>query len=89
MTYSVQTSHAADAYFGRLDRPTQERIAARLADLSANPLDPQHSKPLRSVGGERSSRVGGYRIIFRVDSEHQIIAVDAIAPRGRAYRELR
>jgi mRNA-degrading endonuclease RelE of RelBE toxin-antitoxin system len=36
--------------------------------------------------GQRTSRVGDWRIIYRVDEARQEIMVIAFRPRGKAYR---
>jgi len=87
MTYTIRLSRRAEAYLGRLDRQTEDRILKRLAELRDDPYGP-YSKPLKNSGGQRSSRVGSIRIIFSVDTEILTIEINTIAPRGRAYRDL-
>lgn len=72
----------------RLDRTTNERIKAKLRAIAEEPLDPRLSKTLKGIEGLRSSRVGGWRIIFTVDDETKAIYVLRISPRGQAYRDL-
>ena len=86
MKFRLWVDPDARAYARRLDVPTQERIRERLRELAADPLG--NSKPLHNAGGRRSSRVGDYRIIFTIDQGRGRLNVLAIAPRGRAYRDL-
>ena len=86
MTYDLHIARNANNYLERLDAKTQQRFANLFEQLSESPLE--HSKPLRGLGGRRSSRVGGWRVIFEVDSATQVIVVSDIGPRGQIYREL-
>ncbi len=71
----------------RLDRATYDRVIARLGELAADPLSPQHSKPLRGGGSRRSARVGNLRIVFTLDATAREVVVSRIGPRGRVYRD--
>ena len=86
MTYDLRTSSKANAYLRRLDPDTQRRIKERLRQIGNDPYG-VHSKPIVNAGGRRASRVGDYRIIFRVDDEERVVGVSAIGPRGRVYRD--
>jgi mRNA-degrading endonuclease RelE of RelBE toxin-antitoxin system len=57
-----------------------------LRELAADPH--AHAKPMKGGGGRLSSRVGEYRIVFRLDQAAGRINVLAIGPRGRVYRDL-
>lgn len=82
--YSVSLSRTAEKYFERSDAPTRERLRQKFEKLKADPFDPQNSKPLRGRNDERSARVGGLRILFRVDGADIVIA--DIGPRGEIYK---
>jgi mRNA-degrading endonuclease RelE of RelBE toxin-antitoxin system len=44
-------------------------------------------KPLRfDLAGRHSARRGEYRIIYRIDYDHDTVAVEAVAPRATIYR---
>jgi mRNA interferase RelE/StbE len=66
------------------------RIAAAVVefvygDLAAHPE--RVGKPLRfDLAGRHSARRGEYRIIYRIDYEHDTVAVEAVAPRTTIYR---
>jgi len=55
----------------------------RLRALASDPFDIQHSKPLAGDPGRRSSRVGGWRIIFTVDTAAELVIVSRTGPRGQ------
>jgi mRNA-degrading endonuclease RelE of RelBE toxin-antitoxin system len=46
VNYRVSISHEAEKVLDRLDRPTEQRIRARLVQLAADPFDPRLSAPL-------------------------------------------
>jgi mRNA-degrading endonuclease RelE of RelBE toxin-antitoxin system len=82
--YSVSLSRTAEKYFERCDAPTRERLRQKIEKLKADPFDSQNSKPLKGRKDQRSARVGGLRILFRVDSLDIIVA--EIGPRGEVYK---
>jgi mRNA-degrading endonuclease RelE of RelBE toxin-antitoxin system len=59
-------------------------MGERIDQLATDPF--AVSKPLRAAAGARSARVGGYRIIFDVDTATQTVFVTDIGPRGQIYR---
>ena len=88
MSFSIVLSSQARKFLARQDRPIRDRLVNRLRELAASPADPRLSKLLTLGDGKRSSRVGGIRIIFRLDSSERRVDVLAIVPRGKAYRGL-
>ena len=88
MSYQAGLSREAAKRLDRLDRATYQRIERRLYELKANPFDSRISKPLTGVESMRSSRVGGWRILYTVDRSFQTIYIVAIRPRGEAYKKL-
>lgn len=60
------------------------RLREKFDELIADPFDPQNSKPLQGRKDQRSARVGGLRILFRVDGLSIIIA--EVGPRGEIYK---
>jgi mRNA-degrading endonuclease RelE of RelBE toxin-antitoxin system len=65
--YQVIPTKRAEKELERLDRATLRRLQARIDELSQAPLSPRLSKPLEMGAGERSARVGDWRIIYQVD----------------------
>lgn len=85
--YEIILSRQAAHYLERLDRTAQQRIVDRLEQLAGNPLGP-FTNPLTNAEGLRWSRVGTWRIVYRVDEPAHEILVSDIAPRGEVYRRL-
>lgn len=87
MSYQLHIRRSAEAYLTRLDRPTNQRITQRLAEIAQDPYGPE-TKALAGPSGLRSSRVGRWRIIFEVDEGAWMVNVTRIGPRGQVYRGL-
>jgi mRNA interferase RelE/StbE len=44
-------------------------------------------KPLRfDLTGRHSARRGEYRIVYRIDHDRDVVAIEAVAPRSTIYR---
>jgi mRNA interferase RelE/StbE len=71
-------------YLSSLDRPTKKRIIEKLEAIAKDPTNVNLSYPLTD-SSKRSSRVGGYRILFVVDDK--TLTVADIGPRGQIYRK--
>jgi mRNA-degrading endonuclease RelE of RelBE toxin-antitoxin system len=82
--YSISLSRKAQRYFERCDAPTRDRLQQKFDELKADPFDPQSSKPLKGRNDQRSARVGGLRILFRVEA--LVVLVADIGPRGEIYK---
>lgn len=87
MKYRVILSRRAEKELDRLDRATLQRLQARIDELACNPLSPHLSKLLAMGQGERSSRVGNWRIIFQVHEAAGTLEILSIYPRSKAYRK--
>lgn len=85
--YDIILSRQASRYLDRLDRTAQNRIVDRLDQLAEDPLGP-FTKPLTNAEGLLSSRVGTWRIVYRIDEAAQEVLVSDIAPRGDVYRRV-
>ena len=88
MTYRIEYPKDVAKRLDRLDRPTYERIEARMGELKANPYDPRISKQLQKMAGIRSSRVGGWRICYTVKQSSGVVYVLSVEPRGQVYKRL-
>lgn len=86
--YEIILSRQAASYLTRLDQTAQHRIVSRLEQLAENPLGPL-TKPLTNAEGLRSSRVGTWRIVYRIDEPTHAVLDSDIAPRGTVYRRLK
>jgi mRNA interferase RelE/StbE len=87
VSFDVRLSRSAERYLERLPRDAQRRIVERLAQLADDPFG-SYTKPLQATAGDRSSRIGGWRIIFTVDRDRRLVDVSNIGPRGQVYRRL-
>ena len=88
MSYEVRLSNRAAKDLDRLSRDIQERILRRLDQLAAAPHDPRLSSSLKSQGGLRKSRVGGWRVIFSVDDASEAVNVVTVERRGQVYQRI-
>jgi mRNA interferase RelE/StbE len=85
--FRVILSRRAAKELERLDRGTLQRLQARIDALAHDPKAPHLSKLLEMGQGERSTRVGNWRILFRVDDASGILEILSVYPRGKAYRK--
>ena len=88
MSYALRIDKQAAKTLKSLDQPTIKRLLARLTELTENPFDHRTSSPLEMEPSVRKSRVGNWRIFFKVDDSHYVIDIVAIKPRSGAYRKL-
>lgn len=82
MTYPVVLTRETEKILDRLDRPAEQRIRARFAQLAGDPFDPRLSAPLTERAGIRKSRVGGWRILFIAEREARVLHVVTVDTRG-------
>ncbi|WP_449245510.1 type II toxin-antitoxin system RelE family toxin [Desulfobacca acetoxidans] len=85
MSYTLEVGPQAKKILKGLGRDVIQRLEKRLVELSQSPLDPRLSKPVKMSPGRRTSRVGDWRIIYRVNETDLIVFVLAICPRDKAY----
>ena len=71
MINQISVAREAEKILDRLDRTTERRIRQRMELPADDPSDPRLSAPLTERRGLRKSRVGGWRILFAVESRHQ------------------
>lgn len=86
MSYRVQLSLPAKKQLDRLDQVTARRLIERLKELTFDPFSSRISKAVKMSPGQRTSRVGDWRIIYRVNESDHEIKIIAFLPRGKAYR---
>lgn len=85
MTYTLRLSREATKTLDKVDRATKERIRARLGELQEDPSRQGKAKPVIGTGDLFSSRVGDWRILYRMDEGEEVVSVVAIRSRGQAY----
>ena len=86
MSFPVSIADEAEKILDRVDRPTEQRVRARLVQLAVDPFDPRLSAPLAGRPGIRKSRVGMWRILFTADREAKVIYILTVATRGQVYK---
>lgn len=86
MSYGLELSHQAKKTLKLLDKATLKRIDQRFKELSLSPGDFHFSKPLEMGEGERTTRVGNWRIIYLINEVENTIHIFSIEPRSKAYR---
>lgn len=87
MSYRIALYREAEKTLDGLDRTTVRRIEAKIEELARAPFSPRLSRQLETAKDRRYSRVGDWRIIFRVNEADGILDIVAIRPRGKAYRK--
>jgi mRNA interferase RelE/StbE len=85
--YDVTWSPAARRWLAeRLPEP----VAAAVVELVLGALrhEPRRvGKPLRGpFTGQWSARRATYRVIYSIDEDKHLVSIDAVLPRGSAYR---
>jgi mRNA interferase RelE/StbE len=83
--FRTEIARVARRYLERLDSPTQRRIATAIDEISQNPFEGD----VRRLHGEPNlyrKRVGDFRILFRIERSQRVIRIEAIRPRGEAYK---
>ena len=88
MIFKLDISSEAQKVLNRLDRPTKKRMTQRFEELCQDPFELRLSAPLTSAGGLRKSRIGGWRIIFSVDSGRLVVYVVTVDRRGQVYQRM-
>jgi mRNA interferase RelE/StbE len=86
--YRVELSDRVARDLDRLGRDVQERMMRRLEQLAQDPYDARLSGPLTNQGDLRRSRVGGWRLIFRIDDAARLLHVVTIERRGQVYQRI-
>jgi mRNA interferase RelE/StbE len=88
MTYKVELHRQAEKKLDRLDKTTSRRIHSCIDQLANGPFDPRISNEVKMAPERRYSRVGDWRIIYRIDELSRIIFITAIQHRSKAYEHL-
>lgn len=86
MIYRIELLRKAEKTLQGLDRVLERRIRERLRELAQAPFDSRLSRQMETAKDRRYSRVGDWRIIYRVNEAAGTLDIAAIRPRSRAYR---
>jgi mRNA interferase RelE/StbE len=82
--YRVEVLPSAAKELAKLDRPTQQRVAAAIDRLVEAPRD--GAVKLRGSGDIWRVRVGDYRILYQVEDAALLVLIIRVAYRREAYR---
>ena len=85
MLYSIELSPAARRNLKSIPKAVLKRVDAKILSLAKNPRPPD-VKALRGRGDFLRVRVGGYRIIYRVEDDRLVVLVVRIGHRREVYR---
>ncbi len=88
MNYLIELTAAAEKDLTRLDRNIERRVRGRLKELAVDPYSNRISKPLKMAAGERSARVGNWRVFYAINEVEKAVKVLAVRPRQEAYKKL-
>ncbi|CAD6490699.1 MAG: ParE toxin of type II toxin-antitoxin system, parDE [Candidatus Argoarchaeum ethanivorans] len=84
--YRVLLHRNAAKVYEKLDEKTVARINKNIDSLKGNPFYGKNIKRLRGeLQGRYRLRVGGYRIIYRVDEGEKAVIIEDIGLRGNVY----
>ena len=89
MSYQVLVGREARKTIEKLDRTMAGRIRDQLRNLAANPFNPRISNQLIMTPEKRYSRVGDWRIVYKVNETQKVIDVSAVQHRSRVSKELK
>jgi mRNA interferase RelE/StbE len=84
MAYTIQIRRQAQKKLASL--AAGERIASKIHALGANPDDPSLDTKKLAASPYWRLRVGSWRVIYDRQDALRIIAIEAIKPRGDAYK---
>lgn len=86
LPYDVRWSATARRWLAeRLPEPVAAAVVELVVGLSHDPR--RVGKPLREpFHGQWSARRATYRVIYTIDEDKHLIVIDAVLPRGTAYR---
>ncbi len=85
MAYEVGIRRSALNYLNKLDVPTRRRLAIAIEGLAEVP-PAGDIRPLTGLTGAYRLQVGGFRLLFHIDHQQEVIFVDAIGSRGDIYK---
>ncbi len=92
MPYTIELTPAAEKTLLKLakkDRAVMVRIDRAILSLSDNPAPPNSKQLVGDVSNLYRLRVGGYRIIYRVDGGKLVVLVVHVGHRKDVYRHLK
>jgi mRNA interferase RelE/StbE len=86
--YRIEITNAGKQAIRRLDRQTQERVNTAILALADDPRPPASEK---IIGGtdEYRLRVGGWRVLYRIQDSVLLVVIIDVNTRGDIYTKRR
>ncbi len=85
--FEVKMTPQAEHAYNHLDSVTRARVDRVFRQFEQGNFRHPNIRALTGpYAGSLRYRLGGWRIVFRVDHANQIVWIEAITTRGRAYR---
>ena len=85
MSMRIKLARSASKQLEALPVEVQRRVIAALRAIQQDP--DSGTKLLGAFAGSRRYRVGSYRIVYQVRAAENLILIENIRHRGRAYRK--
>lgn len=85
--YEVEFSSRGSKQFLHLPLDAQQRLLPKIKALRSEPR-PRGCEKLEGFKNAYRIRVGGYRIVFEVDDEQEVVTIARIGSRGQVYKGL-
>jgi mRNA interferase RelE/StbE len=83
----IEISHAAAKSLDRLDAALRRRLIAAIGRLVDDPRSPAiDAQPLHGQPGVWRLRVGGWRVLYRINDQAGVVTVVVIRSRGDVYK---
>ena len=86
MPYAIQIRRQAQKKLASLPEGERERLVLKIQALGNNPDDKALDVKKLTASPYWRLRVGGWRVIYDRQDALKIIAIEAIKPRGDAYK---
>lgn len=83
--YRIMIAKDAARALRRMPRNTAETIRDKIAALAVDPHAPNNNVKVLVGRPAFRLRVGDWRVIYELDDDIRVLAVERIAPRGGAY----
>lgn len=84
MAYAIQVLPRVRRQLRRLPQDVLERVGTAIGKLAETPRPIQCVK-LRGRSEQLRVRVGGYRVLYQVDDDAQLVTILAVRHRSAAY----
>lgn len=83
--HEVQISRTAERQLARLERATQQRVAAAMRGLAEDPR-PRGCRKLQGYEDVYRIRVGRYRLLYSVSDNTVVVVILKVGHRRNVYR---